>query len=175
MRSKTAIRSFAESGQDPAEIIFKANNTLCEGNDAEMFVTVWIGIIDLYTGVMKCANAGHEYPLIKRAGGSYELFKDKHSMALAAMENLKAREYEIQLNPGDKIFVYTDGIPEAINEEVEQYGTDRLLDAINKVKDEPFTSVLPAVSGDVAAFRGKAEQFDDITMLGFELKNFRKH
>ncbi|MBO6241087.1 MAG: SpoIIE family protein phosphatase [Butyrivibrio sp.] len=175
MRSKTAIRSFAESGKDPAEIIFKANNTLCEGNDAEMFVTVWIGIIDLFTGVMKCANAGHEYPLIKRAGGDYEIYKDKHSLALAAMENLKAREYEIQLNPGNKIFVYTDGIPEAINEEVVQYGTDRLIRAINKVKDEPFTSVLPAVSNDVAVFRGNAEQFDDITMLGFELKNFRKH
>ena len=175
MRSKTAIRSFAESGKDPAEIIFKANNTLCEGNDAEMFVTVWIGIIDLFTGVMKCANAGHEYPLIKRAGGDYEIYKDKHSLALAAMENLKAREYEIQLNPGNKIFVYTDGIPEAINEEVVQYGTDSLIRAINKVKDEPFTSVLPAVSNDVAVFRGNAEQFDDITMLGFELKNFRKH
>ncbi|SFP53655.1 5TMR of 5TMR-LYT [Butyrivibrio proteoclasticus] len=175
MRSKTAIRSFAELGKSPAEIIFKTNNTLCDGNDAEMFVTVWIGILDLTTGVMKCANAGHEYPLIKHAGGDYELFKDKHSLALAAMENLKAREYEITLVPGDKIFVYTDGIPEAINEDIVQYGTDRLLDTINSVKDRPFTEVLPAISQDIAKFRGKAEQFDDITMLGFELKSLRNH
>ena len=173
MRSKTAIRSFAELGKSPAEIIFKANNTLCDGNDAEMFVTVWIGILDVATGVMKCANAGHEYPLIKHAGGDYELFKDKHSLALAAMENLQAREYDITLVPGDKIFVYTDGIPEAINEDIVQYGTDRLLATINSVKDKPFTEVLPAISQDIANFRGKAEQFDDITMLGFELKSLR--
>lgn len=175
MRSKTAIRSFAELGKSPAEIIFKTNNTLCDGNDAEMFVTVWIGILDVATGVMKCANAGHEYPLIKHAGGDYELFKDKHSLALAAMENLQAREYEITLVPGDKIFVYTDGIPEAINENIVQYGTDRLLTTINSVKDKPFTEVLPAISQDIANFRGKAEQFDDITMLGFELKSLRDH
>ncbi len=173
MRSKTAIRGLAEAGGTPSEIIFKATNTLCEGNEAEMFVTVWIGILDLGTGIMKCANAGHEYPLIMRAGGEFELFKDKHSLALAAMENLKAREYEIKLNPGDKLFVYTDGIPEAINEEVVQYGTDRLVDVINSVKDKQFTDILPAISEDVITFRGKAEQFDDITMLGLEFKNYR--
>ncbi|MCR5671186.1 MAG: SpoIIE family protein phosphatase [Butyrivibrio sp.] len=171
MRSKTAIRSFAESGGTPAEIIFKANNALCEGNEAEMFVTAWIGILDLETGVMSCANAGHEYPVIKRAGGDYEIFRDKHSLALAAMEGLKAKEYEITLNPGDKLFVYTDGIPEAINEDTVQYGTGRLVDALNKVKDEAFKDTLQAVSDDVYAFKGKADQFDDITMLGFELKN----
>ena len=173
MRSKTTIRGLVEAGGTPGDIIYKANNTLCEGNEAEMFVTVWIGIIDLATGVMKCANAGHEYPLIMRAGGDFELLKDKHSLALAAVENQKAREYEITLNPGDKIFVYTDGIPEAINEEVVQYGTDRLLNAINEVKDKEFTEILPAIYGDVVNFRGKAEQFDDITMLGFELKKYR--
>ena len=172
MRSKTAIRSFAESGGTPSEIIAKVNNALCEGNDAEMFVTVWIGIMDLKTGIMTCANAGHEYPLICRAGGEFELFKDKHSLALAAMEGVKAKEYEIGLKPGDKLFVYTDGIPEAINEEVEQYGTDRLVSEINKVKDRSFTHILPFMSDSVAKFRGSADQFDDITMLGFELFKF---
>ncbi|WP_029231117.1 SpoIIE family protein phosphatase [Butyrivibrio sp. VCB2006] len=170
MRSKTAIRSFAESGGTPAEIIAKANNALCEGNDAEMFVTVWIGIVDLSTGLMRCANAGHEYPLIKHAGGEYEVLKDKHSLALAAMEGLKAKEYEVQLGAGDCVFVYTDGIPEAINEEVVQYGTDRLVGEINAVKDKSFIEILPHISDSISNFRGNAEQFDDITMLGFELK-----
>jgi serine phosphatase RsbU (regulator of sigma subunit) len=172
MKSKTAIRNYAEAGGTPAEILSKANATLCDGNDAEMFVTVWLGIIDLETGVMSCSNAGHEYPLIMRAGGEFELLKDKHSMALAAIEGLKAKEYEITLNPGDKLFVYTDGIPEAINEEVEQYGTDRLTDAINQVKDKSFTETLPVILDDVFKFKGKADQFDDITMLGFDFKKY---
>ncbi len=170
MRSKTAIRSFAETGGSPSEILERANNTLCEGNDAEMFVTAWIGIVDLETGLMKCANAGHEYPLIKRVNGEFEIIKDKHSLALAAVEEIKPKEYDIELHPGDKVFVYTDGIPEAINEEVVQYGSKRLIDVINKVKDKSFTEILPFMSDSVAAFRGSADQFDDITMLGFELK-----
>ena len=172
MRSKTAIRSLAESGATPDEVLYKANNVLCEGNDAEMFVTAWIGIIDLKTGIMKCANAGHEYPVIKRAGGEYELFKDKHSLPLAAMPDARAKEYELQLNPGDKIFVYTDGIPEAINEQVEQYGTDKMLETLNDVKDMSITNTLPYVYASVRDFKGKADQFDDITMIGFELYGY---
>ena len=167
MRSKTAIRGFAESGQSPGEILYRANNTLCEGNDAEMFVTVWLGIIDLSTGVMKCANAGHEYPVLMRAGGDYAYVKDKHGLVLAAMEGVRYREYELELHPGDKLFVYTDGIPEAINAAVEQYGAERLTRALNTVKDVPMETALRAVRGDIAAFVGDAEQFDDITMLGF--------
>ena len=166
MRAKTAIRGLAESGRDPAEILYRANNTLCEGNDAEMFVTVWLGIIDLSTGQMKCANAGHEYPVLMRAGGDYELLKDKHGLALAAMEGVKFKEYELQINPGDRLFVYTDGIPEAIDEKVEQYGADRLVRVLNAVKDASMQDVLPAVRRDIADFVGNADQFDDITMLG---------
>lgn len=167
MRAKTAIRGLAESGQEPSEILYKANNTLCEGNDAEMFVTVWLGIIDLQTGQMKCANAGHEYPALMRAGGEYELFKDKHSLALAAMEGMRFRGYEMKLDPGDRLFVYTDGIPEAINEAVEQYGPERLIMILNQVKNEKIQEILPAVRKDIADFAGNAEQFDDITMLAF--------
>ncbi|MBR5648562.1 SpoIIE family protein phosphatase [Pseudobutyrivibrio sp.] len=168
MRSKTAIRSLAESGASIEEIIYRANNTLCEGNDAEMFVTVWIGIIDLKTGVMKCANAGHEYPLIKRRGGGYEVIKDKHSLAVAAMPNTKAREYEIVLEPGDRIFVYTDGIPEAVNKKLEQFGVKRIVDCLNSYKDSSIEESLTKLADEVTAFQGDAEQFDDITMLGFE-------
>lgn len=168
MQSKTAIRSFAEAGGSPEEILSKANEALCKGNDADMFVTVWIGILDLTTGLMKCANAGHEYPVIKHREGSYELIKDKHSLALAAMSGIKPKAYEIQLEPGDRIFVYTDGVPEAINEEETQYGVDRLLDTLNKNKTVSMEQTLKAVSESVNSFKGSAEQFDDITMLGFE-------
>ncbi|RKM62334.1 hypothetical protein D6855_02640 [Butyrivibrio sp. CB08] len=172
MRSKTSIRTFAQEGGTPADIIEKTNEALCEGNDAEMFVTAWIGILDLPTGLLTCANAGHEYPAIKRASGDYELYKDKHSLALAAMEGLKARQYDIVLEPGDKVFVYSDGIPEAINENIQQYGTDRMIEALNIVKNETMTATLPAVAESVNIFKGNAEQFDDMTMLGFEFRHY---
>ena len=171
MRSKTAIRSYAKSGCTPEEVISKANDALCEGNDAEMFVTVWIGIVDMVTGRMRCANAGHEYPVIKRAGGDYELVKDKHTMPLAAFPGIKAAPYEMQLHHGDRIFVYTDGVPEAINNSEEQYGTERMLDVLNSVKDKSVTETLPVISESINEFKQDADQFDDITMLGFEFIN----
>lgn len=174
MRSKTAIRGIAEKGNSPAEIFYQVNNLLCEGNDAEMFVTVWIGIIDLETGLMQCANAGHEYPTLMHKGGEFELIKDKHTLALAAMPGIRAKEYEIQMQPGDRLFVYTDGIPEAINEKTEQYGSERLIDVLNRVKDEPMDVILPAVRDDISNFVGNADQFDDITMLGFTWKGGEK-
>ena len=174
MRAKTAIRGLAESGIAPAEIMRRANDTLCEGNDAGMFVTVWLGIIDLRTGLMQCANAGHEYPSLLRGGGEFELLKDKHGLALAAMEGMRFREYELQFRPGDRLFVYTDGIPEAIDENVRQYGAERLLRVLNSAKTRAASDVLPAVRGDIADFAGAAEQFDDITMLGFDYYGQRK-
>ena len=170
MRSKTAIRTYAQTEGSPAEVLFKANNALCEGNDAEMFVTAWIGIIDLKTGVMKCANAGHEFPVIRRADGDYEYIKDKHTPPLATMEGIKPKEYELEIGVGDEIFVYTDGIPEAINEKEEQYDADRLLVALNKTKDKSLTQILASVREDVRIFVGEADQFDDITMLAFRYK-----
>ena len=167
MRAKTAIRGMAESGSAPAEIFYKANNILCEGNDAEMFVTAWIGIIDLTTGAMQCANAGHEYPVLMRSGGDYELIHDKHGLALAAMEEMRFKEYSLQLNPGDRLFVYTDGIPEAIDDNVEQYGAERMVAVLNTLKTAPMDQTLPAVRQDIRDFVGSTDQFDDITMLGF--------
>ncbi|MCR5657213.1 MAG: SpoIIE family protein phosphatase [Butyrivibrio sp.] len=168
MRSKTAIKTTAESGLSPAEVLKKANDTLCEGNEADMFVTVWLGIVDLNTGYMQCANAGHEYPIIKREGGDFELYKDKHCMAVGAMEGLSFKEYDIQLNTGDTIFVYTDGIPEAINKNEEQFGLDRTLSVLNKNKDVSMDRLLPRVKSEIDAFVGEADQFDDVTMLGFK-------
>ncbi len=170
MRSKAAIRSTAEVVHDPSEILKKVNETLCEGNEADMFVTVWIGIIDLATGVMKCANAGHEYPILRQNNGDYEIYKDKHAPAIATMEGLKFRGYEMTLKPGDELFVYTDGIPEAINTDVKQYGVNRLVDVLNANKDIPMEELLPRVQDNLQEFVGEAEQFDDVTMLGFRFK-----
>ncbi|MCR5387963.1 MAG: SpoIIE family protein phosphatase [Lachnospiraceae bacterium] len=170
MKSKTLIRSYAESGKSTSEILTLANNGLCEGNDADMFVTVWIAIIDLATGHAICSNAGHEYPAIKRKDGEYELFKEKHSPALATMEGIAFKQYELDLHPGDSLFVYTDGIPEALNENVKQYGTNRLIDALNNNKDRTQEEILKNVREDIKFFVGKANQFDDVTMLGFKYK-----
>ena len=170
MRSKTTIRTLAEAGLSPSEILFRANNALCEGNDVDMFVTVWIGIIDLETGHMVCANAGHEYPAIMRAGGEYEILKDKHSLALAAMPDIRAKEYDIQLDPGDRLFVYTDGVPEAINDRTEAYGIERMLQKLNKNRSVSMENTLPSLRNDISAFCRTAEQFDDITMLGIIYK-----
>ena len=167
MRAKTAIRSLAVSGGTPDEILCKANSTLCEGNDAEMFVTAWLGIIDLTTGHMRCANAGHEYPALMRAGEDYALFKDRHGLALAAMDGVPFKTYELELNPGDRLVVYTDGVPEAINPQEEQYGTDRMLQKLNTMKTRRMSECLPALREDVSVYAETAEQFDDITILGF--------
>ena len=106
MRSKTIIRSFAESGNSPSEIFRLANNGLCEGNTTNMFVTVWLGIVDLETGHMVCSNAGHEFPIIRHGDGDYELYKQKHNIALAIKKDIEFREYELDLKPGDSLFVY---------------------------------------------------------------------
>ncbi len=172
MRSKTAIRSFAENSSSPTEILDKVNNALCDGNDTDMFVTVWIGIIDLKNGEMLCANAGHEFPVIYRKDGKYESFEDVHSLPLAVIEDVKAKEYKITLNPGDRIFVYTDGVPEAINTEKEQYGAERLVNVLNENKSDPFEKLLPKVRQDVADFANGEAQFDDITMVGFVFNDY---
>lgn len=167
MRAKTSIKNYARSGNSPAEVFYHVNNTLCEGNEAEMFVTAWIGIVNLSDGSVQCANAGHEYPMLMRAGGEYEMLTDKHSLPLAAMENAKMKEYELKLQPGDQLLVYTDGIPEAINEKEEAYGTDRLLKRANEVRKLDQKLILDNILRDVQLFAGSAEQFDDITMIGF--------
>jgi len=167
MRSKTAIKNLARTGHTPSELLMGVNNLLCEGNDAEMFVTVWIGIVDLRTGNVQCANAGHEYPMLMRKGEQYEVLKDRHGLVLAAMEDARFKQYEIQLSPGDRLFVYTDGVPEAINESEEQYGLERLAEQLNRDHSISQEQLLHNVRDDISRFAGSAEQFDDITMLGF--------
>ena len=170
MISKTLLKSAAQSGLSPKAVLEKVNDQLCENNDAEMFVTVWLGILEISTGKMKCANAGHEYPAIMRKGGDFELFKDKHGFVLAGMEGARYREYEQELHAGDRLVVYTDGVPEATNGANTLYGTDRMISALNGARDGSCRQMLEALHRDVDSFVDGADQFDDITMLCIEMK-----
>lgn len=170
MISKTLIKSAAQSGKSPKAVLESVNNQLCENNDAEMFVTVWLGILEISTGKMTCANAGHEYPAIMRKGGEFELFRDKHGFVLAGMENVRYREYELELKAGDRLFVYTDGVPEATDGANTLYGTDRMIAALNRRKEGSCQELLESLHDDVNAFVGTADQFDDITMLCVEMR-----
>ena len=153
-------------GGSPSEVLAYANEQLCEGNEAELFVTVWIAILEISTGKGLAANAGHEHPVVKRAGGDYELICYRHSPAVATMEGLRFKEHEFELNPGDCLYVYTDGVTEATNANNELYGTDRLTEVLNKNKELNMDGLLHAVKADIDGFVGTAPQFDDITMLG---------
>ena len=167
MQSKMALRGLAETGTDLMDVFVKVNNELCDGNDVNMFVTVWMGIVDLKQGTLRCINAGHEYPVIRRAGEDYQLFKEKHSPPLGLFEDLTFKDYIVDIEPGDCLFVYTDGVPEATNREVEQFGTERMLASLNKNKEGSMAELLFGVKRDMDDFVGDAKQFDDITMLGF--------
>lgn len=174
MISKTLLKSAAQGGLSPSAVLEKVNDQLCENNDAEMFVTVWLGILEISSGIMRCANAGHEYPALMRRGGAFELFKDKHGFVLAGMEGMRYREYTIELHAGDRLFVYTDGVPEATNAASELYGTERMLASLDRARGESCQAMLERVHADVDAFTGAANQFDDITMLCIELRGAAK-
>ena len=165
MSSMILLQNFARAGNSPAVILEEANNRICTNNKEEMFVTVWLGILDLRTGCLTAANAGHEYPVIHRKDQPFELLKDRHGFVLGGMEGMKYKEYEVRLEAGDEIFVYTDGVPEATGKNNELYGTDRLLDALNRAGGMEPKALLAAVRMDVDRFVGNAEQFDDLTML----------
>ena len=167
MICKTILQSCAMLGQSPAEILTKTNEALCSNNQVDMFVTVWTGILEISTGLLRAANAGHEYPALRRAGGNFELYKRKHGLAVAAMGGVSYREYELQLFPGDALFVYTDGVPEAIDAREQAFGTERLLHALNLDPAAGPEELLRNVRREMDAFVKDAEPFDDITMLGF--------
>ncbi|MBQ6375136.1 MAG: SpoIIE family protein phosphatase [Clostridia bacterium] len=170
MIAKVILQSCAMLGKSVGEILEKTNEALCSKNHVQMFVTIWLGILEISTGRLIEANAGHEYPALMRAGGSFELFRDKHGFVIGGLPNLRFKEQVIQLNPGDKLFVYTDGVPEAADAEGEMFGTGRMLDALNEVCSEPPTEVLRGVHRAIEAFVQDSEAFDDMTMLCLEYK-----
>ena len=163
--AKTLIKNRAMMGGSPAEVLAYANDQLCEGNDAELFVTVWLAIIDVTTGKGVAANAGHEHPAIRRANGQFELSIYKHSVAVATMEGIKFREHEFELGHGDTLFCYTDGVTEATDAHNVLFGNDRLLEALNKDPDANAEQICKNVKESINEFVGEAPQFDDITML----------
>ena len=168
--AKTLLKNAAQTGLPPKAVLEKVNNQLCENNEAEMFVTVWLGIYEISTGKLTAANAGHEYPAIRRSGGRFELVKDRHGFVLAGMENARYREYELELGMGDTLFLYTDGVAEATGAANILYGTDRMLATLNTAPGRCPEELLRDVKQDIDRFVGEAPQFDDITMLAIQRK-----
>ena len=170
MASKIILQSVTMLGGSPAEILTKTNQAICSNNEAQMFVTVWLGILELSTGKLTFSNAGHEYPVIKRAERQFELYKDKHGFVIGGLDGVRYREYVLQIHPGDKLFVYTDGVPEATNADKELFGTERMVDALNEHPEGAPLEILKTVRRAVDDFVQDAEQFDDLTMLCLEYK-----
>ncbi len=169
MKAKTLIKSHADNEGDVALVLTRANRDLCENNEAEMFVTCWMGILDFRTNKVTFANAGHNPPLVKHGDGSYEFFKTRPGLVLAGMEGVKYRLGEFSLMPGDEIFLYTDGVTEATNSRNELYGDERLEKCLNGLEGMSSEDICRAVKKDVDSFVGDAPQFDDITMLSLRL------
>ncbi len=170
MASKILIKNTVLTGKSPAEVLQAVNTQLCENNKETMFVTVWLGILDLDDGTLISANGGHESPIIKKPDGDFELIKTKHGFIIGAMSGIKYKENTLTLEPDTKLFVYTDGVPEAENLHEEQYGFDRFLSVLNKNKAADPKTLLSAVSADVHKFAQNRPQFDDITMLCIHYK-----
>ena len=170
MASKIILQSVAMLGYSPAEVLRRTNDAICSNNEAEMFVTVWMGILNIKTGKMTAANAGHEFPALKRAGGTFELFKDNHGFVIGGMEGMRYKEYEIQFEPGSKLFVYTDGVAEATDANNELFGTKRMIEALNRDVNAPPMETMQNVRDAVNEFVKDAEQFDDLTMVCLEYK-----
>ncbi len=165
--SMVYIRNCAKRIESPAAVLQEVNNLLCEKNEAEMFVSVWLAEIELSTGKLVSANAGHEYPAIARKGEKFELWKDRHGLVLAAMPGAKYQDCTLTLEKGDIIFTYTDGVAEATDSDNRLYGTDRMLEALSRNTDLSMEEMLRQLRADVDAFVGEAPQFDDLTMMGF--------
>ena len=170
MASKIILQSCAMLGNSPAEILRLTNEAICSNNEAEMFITAWVGILELSTGKLTAANAGHEYPVLKRADGGFELLRDKHGLVLGGIAGQTYAQYELQLEKGAKLFLYTDGVPEANTASGEMFSLGRLLDALNAAADGTPEQILRGVRGALDEFVKDAEQFDDITMLCSEYK-----
>jgi sigma-B regulation protein RsbU (phosphoserine phosphatase) len=165
MMAKIMIEGNASMGVGPGEALQMVNNKICENNREDMFVTVWLGILELSTGRLVAANAGHDKPVLMRPGGDFEVYADRHGFVLGGMEGMVYREYELTLEPGCKLFLYTDGVPEANDADENLFGMERTLEALNKAKDGTAYDEIQSVQDAVGRFVGDAPQFDDLTML----------
>ncbi len=170
MVSKSLLKISLQAGESPARALERINRQLLEGGDIEMFVTVWAAVLNIRNGEGVAANAGHEDPVVLRAGGQYEFVKYKHSLPVAVMDGIPYNEHEFKLEAGDKLFVYTDGVTEAMNIKSELFGEERLRDALNISTDADPEHALKNVNEAIALFTNGAEQSDDITMLCLEYR-----
>ena len=169
MVTKIIIKNYALMGNSPAKILELLNDQICSNNQADMFVTVWVGILTISEGKITAASAGHEYPFIKKGKGGFEVLKDKHGFVIGGMEDMTYTEYEIKLEKGDTLFLYTDGLVEATNSEEEMFGAERVLRHLNDTKDAPPEIILDHMKNAVKGFVGDAMQFDDLTMLALKM------
>ena len=165
MVSRVLIKTHLQSGKGPAETLATVNDQLCDSNGTDFFITTWIGVLEISTGRGIAANAGHEHPAVCRRNGKYELVIYSHSPAVGVMNGMVFREHEFRMEPGDSLFVYTDGVAEATDGANAQFGTQRMLDALNEDPGATPESALHHVMDGLTAFVGDAVQFDDITML----------
>lgn len=166
MASKIIINNLSKNrSHDPAKILRAVNKQIGMTNHAEMFVTLWLGILEISTGKLSAANAGHEYPCLKQNDESFSLLKDPHGLVLGALDNTVYRSYDIQLAPGDTLFLYTDGVTEAATTENELFGAERLVDALNLEPSAPVATLVDHVRSAITGFVGDAPQADDITMM----------
>ena len=170
MNTNIMILDRTQMGGSPAEILGFVNDNICKRNSADMFVTVWLGILEVSTGHLVYANAGHEYPAVYRKNDSFEIVKNKPGFVLGGMEGVRFRDYELKLEKGDKLFLYTDGVPEATDSQNRLYTISRMLDALNEHKEKSPREILEGVRENINEFVGDAPQFDDLTMLCFEMK-----
>ena len=167
MAAKILLEHNVKMGKSPAQVLSDVNTAICNKNVEDMFVTVWLGIIDLTTGKMTCSNAGHEYPILKKPGERYELIKDKHDLVLGAINDLEYHEYELLMKPGASLFLYTDGLSETIDPDGQMFGTERILEQLNKEPDASPEETLHSMKEAVVAYIKGKEPFDDMTMMSF--------
>ncbi len=167
MVSRILIKNHLQAGESSAAALTGVNKQLLENNQKGLFVTVWLAVVELSTGRGVAANAGHEHPTLRRAGGQYELVEYRHASPVGILKRSKFPEHEFELHPGDSLFIYTDGVAEATDRNETLFGTDRMLAALNREPDADCARVLENVMDGIRAFVDGAEQFDDITMLCF--------
>ena len=170
MASKILLANMTMQGKSPKDVLRDTNETICRKNREEMFVTVWLGILEISTGRLRAANAGHEYPMVKEPDGNFVLYRDVHGFVIGGMENIRYREYELTLRPGSKLFLYTDGVPEATDTGGKMFGTGRMLETLNAQPEASPEELIGQMRGAADVFARDAEQFDDMTMVCLEYR-----
>lgn len=174
IKAKTLIKGTSTHSTDPAELLGLVNDSFLDNNQSDVFVTCWLGIVEISTGKLIFTNAGHEDALIYTKKDGFTELQTKHGVPIGAMEDAKYHNNEVKLSKGDRLFLFTDGVLDAINNKGKRYGFDRLLKNINYMKDLSIYELINSLRTNIEGFSYGCEQFDDITMLCFELNDDKK-